>query len=318
MRRMLGRVPTPRMLRMRDRMRIVPVLRTDHRVRTWEITGTMYRVHRQLVERSMARRTARSRERMFPRIPRRTMCRGRRPATTASRVAMAAANNQCRLRMARSRATLELRRPELQRCTVRRRTTAITLRAERRNSRLRRISRRRHNMRRRRATRTATAAAARTAAAQAQRRGRTARRLGHLRTTPITLRQRTPVLRRTLRDVPASAPTAEAVATPPVRTTAPAGARIRARAYSARSYGSTPSYSARSYGSMGSSLRRTTRLRITRAEAVRLHGGGGGIPAVVVDTPAVVDIGNFLRKRLSIRSGLQRPPFFCALRTTQL
>jgi len=195
----------------------------------------------------------------------------------------------------------------VQQCIGRRRTTAITLPAERHNKRPRRINRRRHNTRRRKATRTAmavaAAAAARTAAAaQAQIRGRTTRRLGRLRTIAITLRRRTPVLRRTLRDVPGSA------VTRPARITAPAGARIQAaeltrRAATAQLPRIRPAVTAR----WGRTLRRTTRLRITPAEAeaiTRLAAEAAISAVVVVDTPAVADTGNFA-EATQFRSGLR-------------
>ena len=184
-----------------------------------------------------------------------------------------------------------------QRCTGRRRTTAITLPAERRRILLRRISRRRRNTRHRRATRIAMAAAARTAAAQAQLRGRTTRRLGHLRTIVITLRQRTPVLRHMLRDVQGSALTAETVATPPARIMAPVGTRIRAEELTRRAAtDQLPRIRPAVMAQWGRTLRPTTRLRTPAEEVVASTEAAVAIPAVVVDTPAVADTGNFPAK----------------------
>src|SRR5271157_4614035 len=132
-----------------------------------------------------------------------------------------------RRRAAASKALQDPRPRITRRCQGRLRTTRITRPAERSNSRLRRIKRRRSNMQLRMATRVHTATRARMA--QLRRPGRLDRRHAHPLVIAIMQRRRTRLRRRTLRAGQASAPTVEAAGalTLRARTPAPTGAPAR-------------------------------------------------------------------------------------------
>src|SRR5271157_1230755 len=184
-------------------------------------------------------------------------------------------------------ASKSLRDPRLRitrRCQGRLRTTRITRPAGRRNSRPRRIKRRRSSMQLRMATRVHTATRARMA--QLRRPGRLDRRHAHPLAIAIMQRRRTRLRRRTLRAGQASAPTVEAAGalTLRARTTAPTGATDRVQ----RIWRVTTVLRVRIQ-------RRTTLPRTIRAgrEVALTHQVVAATTAAAVGTPAeALDIDN--------------------------
>jgi hypothetical protein len=274
----------------------------EDRAQTLEMPDGTYHVHLRRVERSMVRRTARSPGRMFPRVQHHTTYLGRRRATTASRMVMAA-RKTAPIRTARSTATPQFPTRRVRRCTGRKRTTPITLRAERTQQ----SAPSHQSALPRRAIRTAMAAHI---AVRLRRPELIGQCRGLLGVTPITRRRPTPVLRHTLPDVRESAPTAAAAGTPPVRIMAPAGTLIRAELTRLAATDQPPRIRLAVMARWGRTLRLITRAE--EAEAItRLVAEAAILAAAVVDIPAV-DTANFW-KAMTQRSGLQTAATFFAL-----